>query len=376
MTLPASFNTLPAEVVFYILTRLPPYDVLTLTEVSWNLRYLTLEHLSRSYGIQLSGMARRYPATGNDNRPMSDFELYIRLVLSDFYHQEQGSSGRMDAREYGKTVEGALNCSRKILQQLYLQERNSPSAENTHSIVRVIVDHVSRDKCLPEVAVLILQCLTSLYKQDRLRFLMKNSQQDASTAKLPTVEDPMSFGVLGFRYLTPIVLGILRTSTGIPPSTWTGLQLSPRDHADQTMAALLLYHKQLQLPQDGKTIPSVHIRSIPQLTRVLCFLPLLGRHFNTLSTEMFMETFLDRTGGDLLIDRATVLVYGFICVLDLERGKGSMESGSHIFQRSMPTQGAVQVGEIVRIIERHQQLLQTLSHSQHSQHSQCGFDLK
>ncbi|KAI8606190.1 hypothetical protein EDD21DRAFT_361722 [Dissophora ornata] len=191
---------------------------------------------------------------------------------------------------------------------------------------------------------------------------------------MPQEEDFVSLGVMCLKYL---VLGILSLLNPSPPSTRfpeKSVQVEENMNSLSPVQTKVLaigsapgqtqWSDRAQnlasgiLPSQRNLLNPIHIYSIHHLTRVLCFLPLLGRHFNNLPTSTFIDTFLDRSEGDLPIDRAAVMVYGFICVLDLETGKANFASESYkIFERSMPTHGVVQAQEIIRIVERHRWLM-------------------
>ncbi|KAF9578784.1 hypothetical protein BGW38_005251 [Lunasporangiospora selenospora] len=274
------------------------------------------------------------------------------------------------------------------------------STENLHILARVIADQVCRGFCLPETAVLILQCLCSLHDQDHFQYLV-NAPDKNLTLRVPISSGRVSVGQLCFQYLVPVVLNLLRPSPPIvtpqrqPSSTMASLP-SPAVALDESQPQFFTFKpspkcrnrslygrtsksgskgsKNIPLsglpdrpmaltegvfPSQQRLLRLGRMQSIPHLTRILCFLPLLGRHFNTLPTSTFIETFLDRSKGDLPIDRAAVMVYGYMCVLDLETGKANLASDSYkIFERSMPTHGAVQAKEMVRMVERHRQLIQ------------------
>lgn len=402
-----------------------------------------------------------------NSKAMSSFELYTRMILAEFYEQENPSPALTDGKE---VVGRALVTAKAVLRRLYLSDSvndgyleeveelaryklefgeedesfvkqvdncidhvdalgfrhsvlptTSTSPEtatraskkppptpllnpyviskiNMHVIARVIADQVCRGICLPESAVLILQCLTSLRDQDHFHYLVNVPEKNASL-RVPVHEDRTSMGQLCFQYLIPNIMTLLRPSPSqqIPSSTRatsfsTTTEVSSRSERanprieplSQCQASTLT--TELLLPNSSprynrpqvdltKTLtgqvlleqqelmqpfPSMacSVSPVVHQSRVLCFLPLLGRHFNTLPTSTFIETFLDRSKGDLPIDRAAVMVYGFMCVLDLETGKANLASDSYrIFERSMPTQGRVQAEEMVRIVERHRVMM-------------------
>ncbi|KAI7824141.1 hypothetical protein BC939DRAFT_450717 [Gamsiella multidivaricata] len=434
-------DTLPVEILFCIIDSLPPRSILMLAQVSSCLRTISLSQLLHAYDIQIinlpqssSSTRRQHSApnldTGIDltyededmfikersrmgikkvqERWMSSFELYVRMVLSDLYFQERCPSTGMDA---SKMVTLTLSCSQQILRRLYLSDQrnhqNQPnnnddndndsnhrptssispthhlnpfvsSIENLHIIARVIADQVCRGICLPETAVLILQCLTSLHDQDHFQYMIHNPVMDEDSTMLPPHRDNcISVGVLSFQYLVPTILSLLQPPTTKNLFSSTASERSVR----QRGSAHIDLHSRIQwtpsppplsltssittrsltsdiLPTQQSLLSPLHIRSLQHLTQILCFLPLLGRHFNTLPTSIFIDTFLNRSRGDLPIDRAAVLVYGYMCVLDPETGKANLASESYrIFERSMPTRGVVQAEEIVRVVERYRRLV-------------------
>ncbi|KAF9566395.1 hypothetical protein EC968_003769 [Mortierella alpina] len=263
---------------------------------------------------------------------------------------------------------------------------------NLHVIARVMADLVCRGHCLPETAVLVLQLLTSLLDQDQFQYLLNAPDRDL-TLQMPRIEDRVSVGQLCFQYLVPNIMALLKPpdpiacvpTTASAETSYTGedscstideqicrraLRIQPHvlpcrlssahvhssaatDHLQNLTSHVLASQQCLLLP--------LRVRSVVHLTRMLCFLPLLGRHVNVLPTSTFIETFLDRSKGDLPIDRAAVMVYGFMCVLDLDSGKANLAAESYkIFERSMPTQGVVQAEEMVRVVERHRLLMRGL----------------
>ncbi|KAG0313668.1 hypothetical protein BGZ99_008665 [Dissophora globulifera] len=401
----ARLHTLPAEIIFWIMGALPPHDILSLTQVSLRLRTLSLASLAHTYNIELEpicvrvGVPNCMPAPqlddnnndppSNSSRPgshtkgqwrqpsMSSMELYTRLQLSELYYTEMEM---LTARttDSSAIIAKAFDCSARILRRLYLSDPCngssesgvsnycgdhsvsvlsplmlnpfSASKENLHIIAQVIADQVCRGLCLPETAVLVLQTLTSLRDQDQFHFLVINPDRSARL-QVPSSGDEdehLSIGEMCLQYLIPVILLLLEPPVSSPPARTMDLARFPA-----------LICRTLSTQTDRRL--SLHIRSVQHLTRVLCFLPLLGRHFNVLPTSTFIETFLDRSKGDLPIDRAAVMVYGFMCVLDLETGKANLASDSYrIFERSMPTQGVVQAREIVRIVERHRMLIRAL----------------
>ncbi|GJJ74049.1 hypothetical protein EMPS_06407 [Entomortierella parvispora] len=522
----ASLDKLPTEIVYCILQRLSPRHMIPLTQVCKRLRILVLCQLSTVFDMRLptpelsedagdskseeettekelptlfdkdnkgetgqdgdSSMKRtfkrhtrrilRSKSGQNDSRKknrkttpttMSDFELYSRMLLAEFYEQENPLPALTDGKE---VVGRVLVTAKAILRRLYLsdsvndgyleevealtrykqefgeedqslgqqmdncvdrvdalgfrhavQSTTSTHLETTmtattpppptpllnpyviskinmHVIARVIADQVCRGICLPETAVLILQCLTSLRDQDHFHYLVNIPERNASL-RVPVHEDRISMGQLCFQYLVPNIMTLLRppSSQQTPASNLEsyasattdptrpnervrpGIESLSQSQASNLTVELLLpnsspkYNRpqvdhtktltaQVLLEQQElmQSFPSISCRASPVVhqSRVLCFLPLLGRHFNTLPTSTFIETFLDRSKGDLPIDRAAVMVYGFMCVLDLETGKANLASDSYrIFERSMPTQGRVQAEEMVRIVERHRLLM-------------------
>ncbi|KAG0248488.1 hypothetical protein BG011_010219 [Mortierella polycephala] len=338
---------------------------------------------------------------------VSGFELYVRLTLSEIYHHETACPKTTDGKG---VVRMTLTSCKKILRRLYLMDPSNKnwvpvpsdsssssslqlnpyvtSLEGLHVVSRVIVDQVCRGICLPETAVLILQTLTSLWDQDQFQYQLDCPDWNADL-RLPPVEDQASMGQLSFQYLVPNILTLLKphkspTSTMQPPTN--ALSVTKQD--PDTGATIQNVDAEVNSSQSSRLPTPPHflhfqsltkqcksltndalagqqallqplcIRSITHLTRVLCFLPLLGRHFNALPTTTFIETFLDRSGGDLSMDRAVVMVYGFMCVLDLESGKANLAADSYkIFEKTMPTQGVVQAKEMVRVVERHRLLV-------------------
>ncbi|KAF9929072.1 hypothetical protein BGZ67_006602 [Mortierella alpina] len=264
---------------------------------------------------------------------------------------------------------------------------------NLHVIARVMADLVCRGHCLPETAVLVLQLLTSLLDQDQFQYLL-NAPDRHLTLQMPRIEDRVSVGQLCFQYLVPNILALLKPPvpiacmpTIVPAQTrhtepdssnLDNVQMRRRDAASRLQPHVLPcrlsahpihsaatdHPKHLTsnvLASQQSLLLPLRVRSVAHLTRVLCFLPLLGRHVNVLPTSTFIETFLDRSKGDLPIDRAAVIVYGFMCVLDLDSGKANLAADSYkIFERSMPTQGVVQAEEMVRVVERHRLLMRGL----------------
>ncbi|CAO3566944.1 unnamed protein product [Mortierella alpina] len=263
---------------------------------------------------------------------------------------------------------------------------------NLHVIARVMADLVCRGHCLPETAVLVLQLLTSLLDQDQFQYLL-NAPDRNLTLQMPRIEDRLSVGQLCFQYLVPNIMALLKPPVPIACAQatvpaeirYTGLDSANTD--DDSMhrrgaaarmrprvlpcrlsahipSAATDHPKNLAsnvLPSQQSLLLPLRVRSVTHLTRMLCFLPLLGRHVNALPTSTFIETFLDRSKGDLPIDRAAVMVYGFMCVLDLDSGKANLAADSYkIFERSMPTQGVVQAEEMVRVVERHRLLMRGL----------------
>lgn len=424
-----NLSTLPPEIIFCVMRMLGPREILTLALVNSRIRLLSAAQLSYAYDIRIRSKHNQVVDTksGNKGLPlpgsMSEYELYVRLVLSELYSHESKDLNSTTSRD---EVKLALSCCKRILRRLYLIDKHetfsaspcghitnhgshpmdgldSPptllkpipfvsSTENLHIVTRVLADQVCRGICLPETAVLVLQSLTSLWDQDQFQYLI-NSPEKHATIRAPPIADRLSIGQLCFQYLIPNVLGLLKPVLQLSLSSRGSLE--GRQHGEQLSEVQPLHPPQQQIraqiipppypttPQDrnssnsiqsyfdrtqsltSKVLPSQQellqpprIRSIAQLTRVLVFLPLLGRHFNTLPTSTFIETFLDRSKGDLPIDRAAVMVYGFMCVLDLEAGKTNLASDSYkIFERSMPTQGVVQAQEMVRIVSRYRLLM-------------------
>lgn len=493
----ASLDKLPPEIIYSILHQLSPRHIVPLTQVCIRLRGLALWQLSsifdmrlgtpelfeddhetwketktkgsrkgedetdqaedhsehsrkRTYeeharrirlsrpGIHQNDSSRKKNETLNTEGPMSDFELYTRMLLAEFYEHEKPSPALTDGKEF---VGRVLVTAKALLRRLYLsdsvndgyldeveeleryrlrhsddesmlqhvdncvdhvdalgfrlavlptnsslssslsQPENPPpipllnpyvvSKINMHVLARVIADQVCRGLCLPETAVLILQCLTSLRDQDHFHYLVNVPERNASL-RVPVHEDRISIGQLCFQYLVPNVMTLLKPSsysqpTCLPPScsSLTADLLLPNaspkynrpqmDHTKALTSQALLEQQELMQPFPS---PACSVTPVVHQSRVLCFLPLLGRHFNTLPTSTFIETFLDQSKGDLPIDRAAVMVYGFMCVLDLETGKANLASDSYrIFERSMPTQGRVQAAEMIRIVERHRLLM-------------------
>ncbi|KAF9319208.1 hypothetical protein BG003_009667 [Podila horticola] len=308
---PVTLDKLPTEVIIHIMGSMLPREVMTFAKIS---------------------------------SPMSDFELYVRLVLFDFYTDEMVLYGEVDSKPVAMI---ALSYAKRLLRRLYqhdpanvlpsqdvgtgglaaststqaLLNPYTTASENTHVLARVIADQVCHGACYPESAVLLLQCLCSLHDQNQFQFMVNSQERDVSL-HLPSGEERVTIGQLCFQYLVPVILALLQPTL-----------------------------------QTGQT-PAISTDLFQHLTKILCFLPLLGRHFNTLPTSTFIETFLDRSKGYIPIDKAAVLVYGFMCVLDLETGKANLASDSYrIFERSMPTQGVVQAKEMVRIVERHRALM-------------------
>ncbi|KAF9154881.1 hypothetical protein BG015_011748 [Linnemannia schmuckeri] len=421
---------------------LGPREILTLALVNSKIRLLSAAQLSSAYDMRIrlshtqvvdskrGSIRSAHDSTTPSPAPMSEYELYVRLALSDLYSQEskdvESTSGRDE-------VKLALSCCKRILRRLYLidkwhenfsahpcgqntnhgphpMERSDSistlpkpipfvsSTENLHIVTRVLADQVCRGICLPETAVLVLQSLTSLWDQDQFQYLINSSEKHAFI-RAPAIEDRLSIGQLCFQYLIPNILGLLKPVLHLPMSSRGSLKGSQHGEklSEVQVSGNSLHSPRLQIhpqiippprpttPQGSNTsnstqsyfdrtksltssvLPSQQelllqpkIRSIAHLTRVLVFLPLLGRHFNTLPTSTFIETFLDRSKGDLSIDRAAVMVYGFMCVLDLEAGKTNLASDSYkIFERSMPTQGMVQAQEMVRIVSRYRLLMRS-----------------
>lgn len=425
-----NLSTLPPEIIFCVMRMLGPREILTLALVNSRIRLLSAAQLSCAYDMRICSKYNQVVDINSGSKglslpeSMSEYELYVRLVLSELYSYEskdlESTSGRDE-------VKLALSCCKRILRRLYLIDKHenfsasprghftnhgsypmdgleSPltlptpipfvsSTENLHIVTRVLADQVCRGICLPETAVLVLQSLTSLWDQDQFQYLI-NSPEKHATIRAPPIADRLSIGQLCFQYLIPNVLGLLKPVLQLSPSSRGSFE--GKQHGEQLSEVQPLNPPQQQQiraqiipplhptrPQDGTSSNSIQsffdrtqsltssvlpsqqellqpprIRSIAQLTRVLVFLPLLGRHFNTLPTSTFIETFLDRSKGDLPIDRAAVMVYGFMCVLDLEAGKTNLASDSYkIFERSMPTQGVVQAQEMVRIVSRYRLLM-------------------
>ncbi|KAF9132248.1 hypothetical protein BGW39_000500 [Mortierella sp. 14UC] len=426
-------STLPPEIVFCIMSSLGPREILILAQVSSKMRLLSATQLSYAYDIRIpswnaQSTQRHVDFSGNTEltvdstkpaSPMSEYELYVRLVLSDLYSRESRDIESTTGRD---EVKLALCCCKRILRRLYFIDRQrenfltapyehssnhrgalsldpmdsldsslasgslrhtstspmlSPyisSTENLHIVARVLAEQVCRGICLPETVVLILQSLTSLWDQDQFQYLVSSLEKHA-TLRVSAIEDRLSMGQLCFQYLIPNILGLLKPSSygplrgnlhcehmsedqdpgspKHPPQLQIHPQLIPPLRSNNNLTSFFDRTKSLTgnvLPAQQELLLQPRIRSIAHLTRVLVFLPLLGRHFNTLPTSTFIETFLDRSNGDLPIDRAAVMVYGFMCVLDLEAGKANLASGSYkIFERLMPTQGVVQAQEMVRI---------------------------
>ncbi|KAF9085130.1 hypothetical protein BGX23_009927 [Mortierella sp. AD031] len=396
--LPINLSTLPPEIIFCVMSSLGPREIIILTRVNSRIRLLSAAQLSHAYDIRIrSRFSQLKPGNidiSNDTgsaldsaeqlAPMSEYELYVRLVLSDLYLQEAAdvspTTGMDENPDSSLTIAADHHPTSPILSP-YIS-----STENLHIMARILADQVCRGICLPETAVLILQTLTSLWDQDQFQYLV-NSPEKHPTLRVPAPEDRLSMGHLCFQYLIPNILALLQPVLQPPSSSRSmgerqhGEQLSEDQGSEVPLhppSPQLQIHPQLMPPPHRSTTTNnsrlrsffdrtksltssvLHaqqelllqprIRSIAHLTRVLVFLPLLGRHFNALPTSTFIETFLDRSKGDLPIDRAAVMVYGFMCVLDLETGKANLTSDSYkIFERSMPTQGAVQAQEIVRI---------------------------
>lgn len=408
-----TLDKLPTEIILHIMSSMLPREVMTLAEVSIRMRSLSLWLLHHSYGLQVSEKPwlkdiKAYCVTRdntNEERtldfdtidtmslrntpPMSDFELYVRLVLFDFYIEEMVIYGEIDSKP---VVMAALSYAKKLLRRLYQYDpANGPlphdlgtrglaptcpnfaqplrlnpyttASENTHVLARVIADQVCQGVCYPETAVLLLQCLCSLHDQDQFQFMVNSQERDVSL-RLPLGEERVTMGQLCFQYLVPVILALLK-----PPLQQTldtdlsqeqpplfPFKTSPNSGRPASDDSRILTAN--TLPEQLVLITHPRIRSVQHLTKILCFLPLLGRHFNTLPTSTFIETFLDRSKGYIPIDKAAVLVYGFMCVLDLETGKANLASDSYrIFERSMPTQGVVQAKEMVRTVERHRALM-------------------
>ncbi|KAG0318746.1 hypothetical protein BGZ97_003316 [Linnemannia gamsii] len=408
-------------------------EILTLALVNSRIRLLSTAQLSYTYDMRIYSKQSQLVDGHNGSvgsplaGPMSKYELYVRLVLSELYSQESESLESTSGRD---EVKLALSCCKRILRRLYLIDKHREnfslnpcghianhgshpiddpdslstlpkpipfvsSTENLHIVTRVLVDQVCRGICLPETAVLVLQSLTSLWDQDQFQYLI-NSSDKHTTIRAPAIEERLSIGQLCFQYLIPNILGLLKpvlplslSSRGFMGGRQHGEQLSetegplhlpqlqihariipssqpttPQANNNNSSDRIQSYFDRTMsltssvLPSQQKLLQQPRIRSIADLTRVLVFLPLLGRHFNTLPTSTFIETFLDRSKGDLPIDRAAVMVYGFMCVLDLEAGKTNLASDSYkIFERSMPTQGVVQAQEMVRIVSRYRLLM-------------------
>ncbi|KAF9336602.1 hypothetical protein BG006_008065 [Podila minutissima] len=414
-----TLDKLPTEVILHLLGSMLPREVMTLAKVSIRLRSLSIWKLHHSYGLQLSenpwlkditmehSITRDYineertPSIENNDvsapqrmsPPMSDFELYARLVLLDFYTDEMVLYGEADSKPVVMT---ALSYAKKLLRRLYQHDpANAPlshdlaarglalmststqalllnpyttASENTHVLARVIADQVCQGACYPESAVLLLQCLCSLHDQNQFQFMVNSQERDISL-RLPSGEERVTIGQLCFQYLVPVILALLKPSSqpGQTPAISADLcqgqqtqpllsfRSSPSGRSPSNDSKSLTVNT---LPEQLVLISPSRIRSVQHLTKILCFLPLLGRHFNTLPTSTFIETFLDRSKGYIPIDKAAVLVYGFMCVLDLETGKANLASDSYrIFERSMPTQGVVQAKEMVRTVERHRALM-------------------
>ncbi|OAQ34708.1 hypothetical protein K457DRAFT_13923 [Linnemannia elongata AG-77] len=424
-----NLSTLPPEIIFCVMRMLGPREILTLALVNSRIRLLSAAQLSYAYDMKIRPNHNQVVDVNSGSKglplpgPMSEYELYVRMVLSELYSQE---SKDLESTSGKDEVKLALSCCKRILRRLYLIDKHenfstspcghitnhgshpmdspdsSPtlpkpipfvsSTENLHIVTRVLADQVCRGICLPETAVLVLQSLTSLWDQDQFQYLINSSEKHA-TIQAPPIANRLSIGQLCFQYLIPNVLGLLKPVLQLS-SSFRGT-IEGRQHGEQLPEVQSLHLPQRQIhaqiippphptaPQDNtpsnsilsyfdrtksltsSVLPSQQellqppkIRSIAQLTRVLVFLPLLGRHFNTLPTSTFIETFLDRSKGDLPIDRAAVMVYGFMCVLDLEAGKTNLSSDSYkIFERSMPTQGVVQAQEMVRIVSRYRLLM-------------------
>lgn len=430
-----NFSTLPPEIIFCVMRVLGAREILTLALVNSRIRLLSATQLSYAYDMRIhskhslfgdrNNAGIRLPLVG----PMSEYELYVRLVLSELYSQESEDLESTSGRDEVKLV---LSCCKRILRRLYLIDKHHEnffpnpcghitnhgphpidgpdssstlpkpmpfvsSTENLHIVTRVLADQVCRGICLPETAVLVLQSLTSLWDQDQFQYLINTSDRHA-TIRAPGIGDRLSIGQLCFQYLIPNILGLLKPVLPLSPSCrgfiggrQHGEQLSetegsghplhlpqlqirpriippphpttPQDNNSNNDRIQSYFDKTMSLtssvlPSQRELLQQPRIRSIADLTRVLVFLPLLGRHFNALPTSTFIETFLDRSKGDLPIDRAAVMVYGFMCVLDLEAGKTNLASDSYkIFERSMPTQGVVQAQEMVRIVSRYRLLM-------------------
>ncbi|KAF9140453.1 hypothetical protein BGX30_006504 [Mortierella sp. GBA39] len=424
-----NLSMLPPEIIFCVMGMLGPREILTLALVNSRIRLLSAAQLYYAYDMRIRSKHNHVVDINSGSkglplpRPMSEYELYVRLVLSELYSQESKDPESTSGRD---EVKLALVCCKRILRRLYLidmhenffpspygyiaNHRSHPmdgldspptlpkpipfvsSTVNLHIVTRVLADQVCRGICLPETAVLVLQSLTSLWDQDQFQYLINSPEKHASI-RAPPIADRLSIGHLCFQYLIPNVLGLLKPVLQLSPSSRRSLE--GRQHGEQLSEVQPPHPPQQQIqdqiippphpttPQDSNSSNSIQsyfdrtksltsgvlpsqqellqpprIRSIAQLTRVLVFLPLLGRHFNTLPTSTFIETFLDRSKGDIPIDRAAVMVYGFMCVLDLEAGKTNLASDSYkIFERSMPTQGVVQGQEMVRIVSRYRLLM-------------------
>ncbi|KAG0078448.1 hypothetical protein BGZ93_004234 [Podila epicladia] len=413
-----ALDKLPTEIILHILGSMLPREVMTLAKVSIRLRSLSLWKLHHSYGLQLSedpwlkditmehsitrdyineertsGIDTDVSGTQRISPPMSDFELYVRLVLFDFYTDEMVLYGETDSKPVVMT---ALSYAKKLLRRLYQHDpANVPLfhdlatrglalmssstqvlllnpyttiSENIHVLARVIADHVCQGACYPESAVLLLQCLCSLHDQNQFQFMVNSQERDISL-RLPSGEERVTIGQLCFQYLVPVILALLKPTSQPGQSPAISTDLCQVQHTQPLLSfksstsgrSPSSDSKSLTantLPEQLVLISPPRIRSVQHLTRILCFLPLLGRHFNTLPTSTFIETFLDRSKGYIPIDKAAVLVYGFMCVLDLETGKANLASDSYrIFERSMPTQGVVQAKEMVHTVERHRALM-------------------
>ncbi|ORZ26651.1 hypothetical protein BCR41DRAFT_347707 [Lobosporangium transversale] len=308
------------------------------------------------------------------------------------------------------------------------------SKENMHVIARVIADQICRGICLPETAALVLQALTSLHDQNRFQYMV-NMPTRQPIMRMPVIDDRVTFGALCFQYLLQNILPLLHPIDSCSDississmaktlsaelmkgthegTSWTQLQshiprsqLSIPTIATATISSLSSPPSSMSSPlskplptsqlkdltgnilvsQQEKLLP-IHIRSVAHLTRILCFLPLVGWHFQCLSSNTFVDMFLDRSKGDLSIDRVAVMVYGFMCVRDLETGRvdpndleSLRSSGScyWIIEQSIPTLNEVQAREIVRIVGRHRKLMQRLLFLQYDhlyhQHAYNSFD--
>ncbi|KAI1319592.1 hypothetical protein EDD11_003585 [Mortierella claussenii] len=251
---------------------------------------------------------------------MSTFEAYLRTVLSDFYFEEMRATDPKNI-----TVQALYSC-RRILRRLYILDHEGTSRATARCKVRAD-DRVDTTEAEPSSTFIALPS--------------------------PFITTTENIHVIARVIADQVCRGICLPETAVLIlQTFSSLR-------DQS----LLRYMMTNPPQDRTLQFSMQNRvSIG----ALCYQYLIpvGRHFNSLPTSTFIETFLDRSRGDLPIDRATVMVYGFMCVLDLETGKANLCSDSFkIFERSMPTRGVVQAKEIVRVMDRHSAFMRQLLHT-------------